>query len=77
MEPNSQQPLSDIEATCCDCKDTFTITVRDQIFLKKQGWELFKRCLKCRRLKKVASFGSGAKRSYDEPQLPPRSPKRV
>lgn len=60
--------MEPIKQVCKDCGTEFEITVRDQEFLREKGWDLYVRCLICRRKRKMLKY---------ESELPPRSPKRV
>lgn len=56
--------MAKLELTCVDCPETFYVTDRAQAFLKEKGWDVPKRCKKCRELKKQR-FNSPFKPALD------------
>lgn len=51
--------LSDQTLTCCDCRNGFLHSVKDQEFYAQQGFTAPKRCRPCRQAKKERNNAQG------------------
>jgi len=47
--------LKDVDIMCKECREHFTLTVREQEFYHDRGWQWPKRCSSCRKERKERS----------------------
>lgn len=51
--------LNDITIECKDCGEKFTVSAKEQEWYQNKGFELPKRCPKCREVKRGKYHGKG------------------